>query len=518
MISVLQPIATSDTMSGLIGLNSCGKDGSMGVVSASYADFLRAKSQYNTGSGFEPIWLPSYLFDFQLSLVDWNIHMGRSATFADCGMGKGPMALVWAENVVRHTNRPVLMVTTLGDSAQMVAEAGKFDVDAVRSKDGKFPSGSRVVVTNYERLVHFDPDDFAGAVCNESSILKNFKGKTKALVTHFMRGLPYRLLCTATAAPNDYDELGTSSEAVGELGYQDMLTRFFRKKFVSDYRGWSREKFQLKGHAERDFWRWVCSWARAVRKPSDCGPFDDSRFVLPPLETHEHVVIARTKRDGYLFDLPATGLDEEREERRRTIVERCERVADLVADTGESAVTWCHLNDEGDELARMISGSVQLSGSDSDERKEEVFEAFVLGQIRVLVTKPVIAGFGLNWQHCAHQTFFPSHSFEQYYQAMRRSYRFGQKRPVRIDVIASEGEAGVQANLQRKADQADEMFRNLVELMRDSLTIDRSNPFTQVAEVPSWMMPIGGITSAATTGRNGSPKRRRAVVRDADGR
>lgn len=483
-----------------------------------YAAFLRKKSQYNTGSGFDPVWIPDFLFDFQAHLTDWNVRMGRSATFADCGMGKGPMALVWAENVVRHTNRPVLMTTTLGDSAQMISEAEKFGVDAVRSKDGKFPPGSRVVVTNYERLHHFDPDDFSGVACNESSILKNFDGKTKAIVTHFMRGIPYRSLWTATAAPNDYDELGTSSEAIGEMGYQDMITKFFRKQTTKDHLGWGRTKYQLKGHAERDFWRWICSWARAVRKPSDCGDFDDSRFVLPPYEIHEHLVIARTKRPGYLFDLPANGLDEEREERRRTILERCETVARLVSDTGEPAVTWCHLNPEGDELERMIPGSVQVSGSDHDDRKEEIFEAFALGQIRVLVTKPVIAGFGLNWQHCAHQTFFPSHSFEQYYQAFRRSWRFGQKKKVRCDIVASEGEAGVQANLRRKADQADAMFSNLVGLMRDSLRIDREVLFTQVAEVPSWMtIGASGTTSAATTGRSGSRKRPRATVRDAGG-
>jgi hypothetical protein len=453
----------------------------------SYHEFIAKKAQYNTGSGFKPIWMPDYLFDFQAYLTEWAIGMGRCAIYADCGMGKGPMGLVWAENVVRHTNRPVLVLTTLGDSAQMVSESHKFGVDAIRSKDGKFPSGSRVVVTNYERLVHFDPDDFAGVMCNESSILKNFKGKTKGLVTHFMRGMPYRLLCTATAAPNDYDELGTSSEAIGELGYQDMITKFFRKKFVSDFRGWSREKYQIKGHAERDFWRWVCSWARAVRKPSDCGPFDDSRFILPPLETYEHVVEARTKRDGFLFDLPARGLDEEREERRRTITERCEKVYSLVKDTGNPCVCWCHLNDEGDALEEMIPGAVQVSGSDSDEKKEELFEAFASGQIQKLVTKPVIAGFGLNWQHCPHQTFFPSHSFEQYYQAMRRSYRFGQKNRVRVDMVASEGEEGVLANLIRKSEAADHMFQNLVNLVKDSLKIDRSITFVQSAETPPWM-------------------------------
>jgi hypothetical protein len=457
-------------------------------VSVGYAEFLDRKSQFNTGNGFAPVWMPDYLFDFQACLTEWAIRRGRAAIFADCGLGKGPMAMVWAENVVRHTNRPVLIITTLGDSAQMVAEGAKFGVEVVRSRDGTVPPGARLVVTNYERLQHFDPDVFSGVVCNESSILKNFAGKTRAVVTHFMRSMPYRLLCTATAAPNDYDELGTSAEALGEMGYQDMITRFFKKGFVSDYRGWGRAKYRLKGHSERDFWRWVCSWARSIRRPSDLG-FDDSRFILPPLTTHEHVVESRTKRPGFLFDMPARGLDEEREEQRRTVDERCEMVASLVAGTMRPAVAWCFLNDEGDALERMIPGAVQVSGSDDDDRKEEVFDAFVAGQIRVLVTKPIIAGFGLNWQHCAHQTFFPSHSFEQYYQAVRRSWRFGQTRPVRVDMVASEGERGVLENLYRKSVAADHMFENLVSLMRDSLTIDRQNPFTASAELPSWLSP-----------------------------
>jgi hypothetical protein len=287
--------------------------------SSDYAAFLARKAQYNTGCGFNPIWMPDFLYGFQAYLDDWAIRKGRAAIYAGCGMGKTPMQLVWGENVVRHTNKPVLLLVPLAVAAQTIAEAEKFGVEAVRSRDGSFPSGARIVVTNYDQLHKFDPSKFSGGIGDESACIKDMDSKRTSAVTEFLRALPYRLLCSATPAPNDYDELGTSSEALGELGYRDMLTRFFKKKFVSDYRGWSREKFHLKGHAERDFWRWVCSWARAVRKPSDCGEFDDEQFVLPPLETHEHVVIARAKRDGYLFDLPAMGLNEEREERRRTI-------------------------------------------------------------------------------------------------------------------------------------------------------------------------------------------------------
>jgi hypothetical protein len=318
-------------------------------------------------------------------------------------------------------------------------------------------------------------------------------------VTEFARRLPYRLLCTATAAPNDFIELGTSSEAVGELGYVDMLQKFFKavnNTYAQGGRGlagsarWTPNggdgKFRFRGHGERDFWRWVCSWARAVRTPSDLG-FDDGKFKLPKLLTREHVVTARTRREGMLFDLPAMDLHEQREERRRTINERCELIASLVNNTGKPAVVWCHLNDEGKALAALIPDAAEVSGDDAADAKEATFEAFAAGKIRVLVTKPTIAGFGLNWQHCAHETFFPSHSFEQWYQAVRRCWRFGQKKPVTIDVVASEGEAGVLTNLQRKADAADQMFKNLVALINDELRIEKPSDFTAEPTTPSWL-------------------------------
>lgn len=461
------------------------------LAKPNYSEFLARKSQLGGEWGFEPLWIPDFLFDFQAHLVEWALRKGRAAIFADCGLGKTPMQLVWAENVVRHTNRPVLFVTTLGDSIQTLREAEKFGIEAVRLKDGRVPLGSRVVVTNYERLHLFDSANFAGAACNESSILKNFAGQRRATITEFLRNMPYRLLCTATAAPNDYVELGTSSEALGEMGHMDMLSRFFvnDKGTNQSQRLYRQEaKWRFRGHAELPFWRWVCSWARAVRRPSDLG-FDDGRFVIPPLITREHAVGARTKRPGSLFDLPAVTLPEQREERRRTLPERCEKAAELVADMGMSAVVWCHLNEEGDRLERLIPDSVQVSGADEDEAKEEAFEAFSGGKVRVLVTKPTIAGFGLNWQHCAHQTFFPSHSFEQWYQAVRRCWRFGQARIVTVDVIASVGEAGVLANLRRKAEAADQMFARLVELMNDPLHIARSNSHTRQEEVPPWLSP-----------------------------
>lgn len=453
-----------------------------------YQEFLNGKVQLSGHYGFDPIWMPDFLYDFQTDLTSWAIGKGRSAIFADCGLGKTPIQLVWADNVVRHTNGRVLILTPLAVSAQTARESEKFGVDATVCRDGVLGKSSGIFIANYERLHYFDPNDFVGMVCDESSVLKNFDGVTKAAITEFMRRLPYRLLCTATAAPNDHIELGTSSEALGEMGFSDVLSRFFRKTKKTytrrdEHRG---QIYQLRGHAVVDFWRWVCSWSRAIRKPSDMG-YKDDKFVLPSLTTREHMVSAKTPRDGYLFDLPAVGLQEQRQERRRTLKERCEMAASLVSDTGKPAVCWCHLNDEGDLLEKLIPDAVQVAGKDSDEFKEQSFLAFADGFIRVIVTKPKIAGFGLHWPHCAHQTFFPSHSFEQWYQAIRRSWRFGQKNPVIVDVISTEGEQNVLKNLQRKQSAADKMFEALIREMQNSLCI-KIEPYTgEREELPSWL-------------------------------
>jgi len=452
-----------------------------------YAEFLDQKTHLGGEFGFAPLWMPDFLFDFQSALVEWACRKGRGAIFADCGLGKTPMQLVWAENVVRKTGKPVLIITPLAVGAQTIEEGKKFGIEVTRSGDGKAHAG--INVTNYERLHLFNWQDFAGAVCDESSAIKSFSGVHRQIVTDFMRKLPYRLLCTATAAPNDYIELGTSSEALGYLGHMDMLGRFFKNDTNNSATGrqWgSQVKWRFKGHAEEQFWRWVCSWGRAMRRPSDLG-FNDTRFILPALEERQHIVQARRIRSGFLFDLPVQGLQEEREEQRRTIEERCEMAAELVNDTGQPAVCWCHLNAEGDLLAKLIPDSVQVSGSDSLEEKEERLLAFSHGQTRVLVIKPKIGAWGLNWQHCAHMTFFPSHSFEQYYQAVRRSWRFGQERPVVVDIVTTEGGAKVLENLQRKAEQADRMFSSLVRHMADELAIKRVDGFTKEAEIPSWL-------------------------------
>lgn len=454
-----------------------------------FRDFIEQKSQLGSDTGFAPHWMPDFAFDFQQALLDWIIRKGRGAIFADCGMGKTPMQLTVAENVVRETNRPFLIIAPLAVSSQTVREAAKFGIDAQRSRDGE-PRGN-ITVTNYEMLHKFSPGDFAGVACDESSILKSFDGTLRNEITQFMRRVPYRSLWTATAAPNDYVELGTSSEALGYLGHIDMLNRFFtnnrNNSAVKQGRMYGQvDEWRFKGHAEAKFWRWVTSWARAVRRPSDLG-FDDGDFILPPLIENEHMVDVETPPPGALFTMPATTLPEQRDERKRTITERCERAASLVNDTGKPALVWCHMNPEGDLLEKLIPDAVQVSGRDSDDAKEEKLLAFQDGKARVLITKPIIGAWGLNFQHCAHIVYFPSHSYEQYYQAVRRCWRFGQKSPVAVDVILTEGELRVRENLRRKAVAADTMFNNLVECMNDSLGIKKINNFTKAEALPSWL-------------------------------
>ncbi len=453
----------------------------------SYADFLKGKSQFDGASGFAPVFMPSKLIDFQAFMTDHAIRTGRSAMFQDCGMGKSFQELVWAENVHRHTNKPVLILTPLAVSYQTVLEGEKFGIEARRVVDGKIHKC--VNVTNYERLHLLNPTDFSGVVCDESSILKSYDGSRRGEITDFMRKMEYRLLGTATAAPNDYTELGTSSEALGYLGHMDMLNRFFKNdqnnSKVGRHYG-EVVKWRFKGHAEQAFWRWVCSWARALRKPSDFG-FVDGKFVLPPLEEVEHCVKTTARADGFLFDVPAVGLSEQREERRRSITERCEKAAAL-ATHKDQAMVWCHLNPEGDLLEKSIKGAEQISGKDADEAKEEKFLAFAKRQIRVLVTKPKIGAWGLNFQNCAHVISFPSHSFEQHYQAIRRCWRFGQTRTVRSDIVTTEGERDVLLNLRRKSAAADNMFSSLLAEMNKALKIERvTNHYEKKEEMPAWL-------------------------------
>lgn len=451
-----------------------------------YQSFLESKAHTHNTYGFDITYAPKEIKDFQKYLLAWAVKSGRSAVFADCGLGKTLIELAWAENLARHTGKNVLILAPLAVSYQFISEGEKFGIDVNRSIDG---TPFRITVTNYERLNAFKPSDFVGCVLDESSILKNFNGARKAEITNFMRKMPYRLLATATAAPNDFTELGTSSEALGCLGYMDMLNKFFKNDLNNSANGRMRGeviKWRLKGHAEKPFWRWVCSWAKSVRKPSDIG-FSDSEFVLPPIHTFEHTIKASQLAEGYLFELPSVGLQEQREEMRRTLKDRCNYAADIANESSEQYIVWCNLNDEGNRLESSIRDSIQVSGSDYDDEKEAKLLDFAKGDARVLVIKPKIGAFGLNFQNCRNIIYFPTHSYEQYYQSIRRCWRFGQKRDVRLNVIRTDGQQLIMDNLKTKMEKADQMFHNLVAEMNNAMKVDNSTSFKTKEELPQWL-------------------------------
>ena len=451
-----------------------------------YKEFIKNKSQWKHELGFEAKNLPDWLKDFQRYLVENSLAKGRSAIFSDCGTGKTAMELAWSDQVIQKENRPVLLLTPLAVGAQMIQEAEKFGINARRSRDGKCDGTPLVWIANYEQLHKFDPSMFAGVVCDESSGIKDAKSERKHMVVDFMRTIKYRLLATATAAPNDFHELGTTSEALGLLGFRDMITTFFKQETGKDHQGWGRTKYRFRGHAQEPFWAWVCSWARSMRLPSDLG-FSDEGYVLPPLTETEYVITNAKPREGFLFSLPGNSLHEERQERRNSIQERCEKAAELVDAHSGPSVMWCELNDEAATLCKMVDGAKQISGSMSDDQKEELFTAFSEGELNRLVCKPKIGAWGLNWQHCSNVVSFPSHSYEQYYQAVRRCYRFGQTNPVNVSIIVGEGEAGILANLRRKSEQSNVLFESIVAHMKDAMHLQTLDFYPEKEEVPSWL-------------------------------
>lgn len=441
-----------------------------------YADFLSRKDRSREPEGFKPLWIGDFLFDFQKALVEWAIIQGRCAIFADCGLGKTPMQLVWAENVVRKLNKPVLIAAPLSVSNQTVREGKKFGIEVHRSRDGSLKKG--INITNYERLDKFDPEKLGGLVLDESSILKNFDGKTRKQITNFAKIIPYRLLCTATPSPNDYMELGTSSEALGVMGRNQMLGMFFTNG------GETTQQWSLKGHAKIRFWRWVAAWARAIRKPSDLG-FPDKAFVLPKLEVL-HSTLKSPREIGCVLPKIAETLSEQREEKRATAEKRCQGAADWLKGR-KNGVAWCQLNVESDLLEKYLKGSVQVKGSESEEAKEEKLEAFSLGKVPYLVTKPKIASFGLNWQHCNSVTYFPSWSHEQYYQAIRRCWRFGQRKEVACNLIYTESEAAVAQGMVRKEKQSIELYDSIVREMNYILRPKKAELSGKTLTLPGWI-------------------------------
>ena len=463
-------------------------------MTMNYQQFISTKLDYGTDNGFEPLWMPDFLFDYQEFLVNWIIERGRSALLTDCGTGKSPMELVWGQNVIEKTNKPVLLLTPVTVVPQMLEEAEKFGIKAeigVTIKDEKitYNKGNHIHVSNYQKLHYFNRDDYSGVILDESSILKNMKGRTRVAITNFMKGRPYRLLATATAAPNDWFELLSSSEALGYFGAEDARSNFFKRANYNHrtYSAGMRE-WELKGWAEKGpFWQWVASWAKAMRNPSDLG-FSNDGFELPDLIEHEHLIEPNRPPKNMLMDIGAVGWTEEREVIKRTMSERCQKVADLIKKRGGITFVACHLNDEGIMLKKLIPNSIEIAGRHSDEQKIEAVQWFKHGteKDKVLISKPSIFGFGHNFQHCHHMTYFPDNSYEKYYQNYRRFLRFGQTKNVEIDWVYTTGGARMVNNLKQKAVDASRLFVELIKYMNDGLEIS-ANYEKEKVNLPKWI-------------------------------
>lgn len=447
-----------------------------------YTQFLSRKRFTDEASGIVPAPVSDRLFQFQKDIVKWALRRGRAAIFADCGMGKTAMQLEWARQVPGR----VLIAAPLAVSAQTVREGGKFGVDVSYSTSD---NGERVVVTNYERLENFDPSAFHGIVLDESSILKNYTGKFRNYIIEQWGRVPFRLAATATPAPNDYMELGNHAEFLGTMTRTEMLAHFF----VHD--GGETQQWRLKGHAESEFWKWLASWAVMIRKPSDLG-YDDGRFILPELNIHQITIDSGAQMEGFLFAVEALTLQERQQARKQTTEQRVEACAAMVNATDEPFLVWCNLNDESAALAKAIPDAVEVKGSDTNEQKEDRLLGFSQGRYRVLITKPSIAGFGMNWQHCPNMAFVGlSDSYEQFYQAVRRCWRFGQQKPVHAHIITADIEGAVVKNIERKEADALRMAAEMVQHMHDlneqnikgAQRMDRSYTANKTITIPNFL-------------------------------
>lgn len=456
-----------------------------------YQDFIESKRRTFQPCGFEPEPVNPMLFDFQADLVRWAIRKGRAGLFEDCGLGKTPQQLEWARQVARHTGLPVLIFAPLSVSLQTQREGLKFGIPVTicRMQADLQPG---VNITNYEKLEHFSPEGLGGVVLDESSILKGFDGSTRKALTAFASSLPYRLCCTATPAPNDYMELGNHAEFLGVMTLQEMLATFF----VHD--GGETSKWRLKGHAQSEFWKWVCSWAVALRRPSDIG-YDDGKFKLPELRMHQITVPTDLVEEGLLFPVEAKTLQERRGARKASLEPRVKACADIVNADHDAWLIWCNLNAESAALTRAVDSAVEVTGSDSDSHKETSALKFAAGEIDRLVSKPVIFGYGMNFQACHKVAFVGlSDSYEQFYQAIRRCWRFGQEHPVDCYVIVSETEGAVVRNIERKEREATEMMEGMVQHMKFEMQKQvhgaqqtRDDYATELVYGKGWKMRLG---------------------------
>jgi SNF2 family DNA or RNA helicase len=430
-----------------------------------YQEFLEQKKHSIGNFGFKANYIPDIAFDFQKHVIEKATLKGRSAIFLDTGLGKTLVQLSLAKNIINHTNKKVLILTPLAVAFQFILEAEKLGIDDIEySKDGKHTK--KIVVCNYERLHYFNEKDFEGVILDESSILKNFDGKIKQEVTSFVKKIPFRFLSTATPSPNDFIELGTSSEALGYMGYMDMLGKFFKQNnnAIDSTNRNIGEKFYLKPHAEKDFFAWVNQWSIMAKMPSDLG-FSNDRYNLPELIVNKHIVTndSQISIDGQLqmFNIVAKNFNEIRYEQKQTEEKRCEKAIELAKN--KTSVYWCNTNNESSILKSSDKNAIEIIGSQSIDKKEEILLAFANGEIERLITKAKMTSMGLNWQHCNHSVFFPTWSYEQYYQAIRRFWRFGQTKDVTIDMVISDGQTRVLEALEQKTQKAIQLHRNLTE-------------------------------------------------------
>ena len=453
-----------------------------------YSAFIQSKRHSLGSHGFDPVWMPDRAFDFQRHIITKAVQKGRIGLFEDTGLGKTLQQIAIAQNVVMHTNKNVLILTPLAVAFQFINEGAQIGVDDIaHSKDGKI--SAKITVCNYERLHLLNADDFVCVMLDESSILKNFAGKTRDYIVAFIKRVPYRFLATATPSPNDFIELGNSSEALGYMGYMDMLTKFFKsnQNSVDSNNRNIGEKFYLKPHAERDFFAWVNQWSVMVKRPSDIG-FSSDGYNLPSLHVNRHMVHNEKSwvidDQAALFAMPAKRLTEVREEQKLTVNERCDKAVALAS--GKTSVYWCNLNEESARLSALDSEAVEIIGGMSIDQKEEILVGFAQGQIKRLITKAKMTSMGLNWQHCNHTVFFPTYSYEQYYQAIRRFWRFGQTSEVTCDMVISEGQERVMEALEQKTGKAIELYENLVQAAnRDFSHVTKE--FNQTIQLPEFL-------------------------------
>lgn len=427
-----------------------------------YSDFIAEKEYQAIDAGFEPniFEYPRAIFDHQQAIVTWACRRGRAGVFMDTGLGKTIVQLTWGDQVQRQTDGYVLLLAPLAVAHQTEREAGKFGISARFVADESEIDGPGIYITNYEKLHHFNCEMFAGVILDESSILKGMDGKMRKLITESFSKTPYRLSCTATPSPNDFMELGTQSEFLGIMSQLEMLAMFF----IHDTAGGTGD-WRLKSHGKSKFWKWLSTWCVFMRSPADIG-FDADGYDLPPVEYHPHII--ETAPTDSLFVEPAQSLMERNQARRETVRARCELAAEIVNGLDSPAVVWCNLNDESALLAELIDGAVEVKGADKPEHKTSSMLGFSDGKIKCLVTKPKIAGFGMNWQSSHHCVFVGlSDSWESYYQAIRRQWRFGQTKTVHCHVVSADVEGAVVENIRRKDLQHEELSAAMMEHMRD---------------------------------------------------